>query len=138
MLYLRPLKVGDVAQSVEQRTENPCVGGSIPSITTSNPIASALGIFFCPSFLCKVYNFFLLKSVPLTHFSIHFFNKFISPHFKSRIFQVVGIIFSKKSQMIFLPVMLFAIFGTGYRFVFIRKLAIIVNRYLHNRPSSGF
>ena len=27
--------VGDVAQSVEQRTENPCVGGSIPSITTS-------------------------------------------------------------------------------------------------------
>ena len=26
---------GDVAQLVEQRTENPCVGGSIPSITTS-------------------------------------------------------------------------------------------------------
>ena len=25
---------GDVAQLVEQRTENPCVGGSIPSITT--------------------------------------------------------------------------------------------------------
>jgi hypothetical protein len=31
-------EVGDVAQSVEQRTENPCVGGSIPSITTErNP-----------------------------------------------------------------------------------------------------
>jgi hypothetical protein len=27
---------GDVAQLVEQRTENPCVGGSIPSVTTSN------------------------------------------------------------------------------------------------------
>ena len=27
-------KRGDVAQLVEQRTENPCVGGSIPSITT--------------------------------------------------------------------------------------------------------
>ncbi len=27
---------GDVAQSVEQRTENPCVGGSIPSITTTS------------------------------------------------------------------------------------------------------
>jgi hypothetical protein len=27
-------KQGDVAQLVEQRTENPCVGGSIPSITT--------------------------------------------------------------------------------------------------------
>jgi hypothetical protein len=30
--------VGDVAQSVEQRTENPCVGGSIPSVTTVRKI----------------------------------------------------------------------------------------------------
>jgi hypothetical protein len=29
--------LGDVAQLVEQRTENPCVGGSIPSITTKEP-----------------------------------------------------------------------------------------------------
>ena len=29
---------GDVAQLVEQRTENPCVGGSIPSITTENKL----------------------------------------------------------------------------------------------------
>ena len=28
-------RLGDVAQLVEQRTENPCVGGSIPSITTT-------------------------------------------------------------------------------------------------------
>lgn len=28
-------RFGDVAQLVEQRTENPCVGGSIPSITTT-------------------------------------------------------------------------------------------------------
>ena len=28
--------LGDVAQLVEQRTENPCVGGSIPSVTTKN------------------------------------------------------------------------------------------------------
>ena len=27
---------GQVAQSVEQRTENPCVGGSIPSLPTLN------------------------------------------------------------------------------------------------------
>ena len=27
-------KNGGVAQLVEQRTENPCVGGSIPSLTT--------------------------------------------------------------------------------------------------------
>jgi hypothetical protein len=26
---------GQIAQSVEQRTENPCVGGSIPSLPTS-------------------------------------------------------------------------------------------------------
>jgi hypothetical protein len=32
---------GDVAQSVEQRTENPCVGGSIPSITTKKGEANA-------------------------------------------------------------------------------------------------
>jgi len=25
---------GQIAQSVEQRTENPCVGGSIPSLPT--------------------------------------------------------------------------------------------------------
>gem|GEM_PF-1568421 len=32
--HFRERYCGDVAQSVEQRTENPCVGGSIPSITT--------------------------------------------------------------------------------------------------------
>ena len=32
---------GDVAQLVEQRTENPCVGGSIPSITTLKASAEA-------------------------------------------------------------------------------------------------
>jgi hypothetical protein len=39
---------GQVAQSVEQRTENPCVGGSIPPLAThitkaySNPAASLI------------------------------------------------------------------------------------------------
>ena len=33
-LPLHSKNEGDVAQLVEQRTENPCVGGSIPSITT--------------------------------------------------------------------------------------------------------
>jgi hypothetical protein len=32
--FKRFRRYGDVAQLVEQRTENPCVGGSIPSITT--------------------------------------------------------------------------------------------------------
>ena len=39
---------GDVAQLVEQRTENPCVGGSIPSVTTCWRlfVLSSLFIFF--------------------------------------------------------------------------------------------
>ncbi len=38
---------GDVAQLVEQRTENPCVGGSIPSITTlEKPPAEAFFLSF--------------------------------------------------------------------------------------------
>jgi hypothetical protein len=32
---------GAVAQSVEQRTENPCVGGSIPPHTTKRPSRDA-------------------------------------------------------------------------------------------------
>ena len=35
---------GSVAQSVEQRTENPCVGGSIPPGATSNPFRND-GVF---------------------------------------------------------------------------------------------
>ena len=35
-LYLQPLWRGTLAQLVEQRTENPCVPGSIPGGTTSN------------------------------------------------------------------------------------------------------
>ena len=35
-LALRPLfEIGALAQSVEQRTENPCVAGSIPAGTTT-------------------------------------------------------------------------------------------------------
>ena len=36
-LYLQPFTDGAVAQSVEQRTENPCVAGSIPAHTTKKP-----------------------------------------------------------------------------------------------------
>ena len=33
-LHLQPQRVGIIAQLVEQRTENPCVAGSIPADTT--------------------------------------------------------------------------------------------------------
>tara|TARA_B100000925_G_scaffold54101_1_gene35318 strand:- start:305 stop:424 length:120 start_codon:yes stop_codon:yes gene_type:complete len=35
LLTFSGIFVGSVAQLVEQRTENPCVGGSIPSRATS-------------------------------------------------------------------------------------------------------
>ena len=41
--------IGDVAQLVEQRIENPCVGGSIPSITTQKPFGLPKG-FFMPDY----------------------------------------------------------------------------------------
>ena len=34
-VYLKLTSQGQVAQSVEQRTENPCVGGSIPPLATN-------------------------------------------------------------------------------------------------------
>ena len=36
-LYLQPHYKGTLAQLVEQRTENPCVPGSIPGGTTIKP-----------------------------------------------------------------------------------------------------
>ena len=41
--------IGDVAQLVEQRIENPCVGGSIPSITTTRSLLDSWEAFFIPT-----------------------------------------------------------------------------------------
>ena len=41
---LRDERFGAVAQLVEQRTENPCVGGSIPPHTTKR---RAIALLFC-------------------------------------------------------------------------------------------
>ena len=43
-------KIGVIAQLVEQRTENPCVPGSIPGDTTENPSQNALRGVFVYSF----------------------------------------------------------------------------------------
>ena len=40
---LRCAPYGQVAQSVEQRIENPCVGGSIPPLATTPLVLSAVG-----------------------------------------------------------------------------------------------
>ncbi len=45
-IFAPTIEDGDVAQLVEQRTENPCVGGSIPSITTEPPIVMLISMGF--------------------------------------------------------------------------------------------
>ena len=56
IIHLHSLN-GEVAQSVEQKTENLCVGGSIPSLTTQGkkPFRFLKGffIFVCPIYLVK-------------------------------------------------------------------------------------
>ena len=48
-IFALPKRKGAVAQLVEQRTENPCVGGSIPSITTKKNASLSRGIFYFPN-----------------------------------------------------------------------------------------
>ena len=45
-IYLQPLWRGTLAQLVEQRTENPCVPGSIPGGTTKKSRNLGLRDFF--------------------------------------------------------------------------------------------
>ena len=57
-IYLQPLWRGTLAQLVEQRTENPCVPGSIPGGTTlkiRNTVANQLVTDFL--FLNKKFHF---------------------------------------------------------------------------------
>ena len=57
-------KNGAVAQSVEQRTENPCVAGSIPAHTTSKASEKSGAFLF--------YRFFSrYLSEPLIYLSFH-------------------------------------------------------------------
>ena len=51
MLNLHPTTAGTLAQLVEQRTENPCVPGSIPGGTTQKNQYKRTGFFY--SFFSK-------------------------------------------------------------------------------------
>ena len=61
-LYLQPLTRGTLAQLVEQRTENPCVPGSIPGGTTLKPDL-LIGFFVLKSLLFHIYHSVNSKSV---------------------------------------------------------------------------
>ena len=50
LIFAAPKRDGAVAQSVEQRTENPCVGGSIPPHTTESLVVELPGFFVYPGF----------------------------------------------------------------------------------------
>jgi hypothetical protein len=52
MLRDATVSKGQVAQSVEQRTENPCVGGSIPPLAT-NKLRSYKLTLITPFFLFR-------------------------------------------------------------------------------------
>ena len=47
---------GTLAQLVEQRTENPCVPGSIPGGTTKSPFLCWRGLFCLNRFKNKILN----------------------------------------------------------------------------------
>ena len=59
---MQPQRVGAIAQLVEQRTENPCVAGSIPADTTSKKayFRKKMGFFydfkpyFRPTLQCRI------------------------------------------------------------------------------------
>src|SRR5262245_8172349 len=66
---------GQVAQLVEQRTENPCVGGSIPSLAINffSKLQAALTLPFL--FVPTLLSFFLLRAsrwVPFVMAAFHF------------------------------------------------------------------
>ena len=58
-LYLQPLlkATGALAQLVEQRTENPCVPGSIPGGTTFKNPLQLKRVFLFPQFVIKNLKF---------------------------------------------------------------------------------
>lgn len=69
-LYLQPLNkaIGALAQLVEQRTENPCVPGSIPGgTTTKNPDKRPGFLVFTAILMHTHYLLSLLTSNHLSH-----------------------------------------------------------------------
>jgi hypothetical protein len=52
---------GEIAQLVEHRTENPCVGGSSPPFTTKNPLYATYEGFFIDG-ICKWGTFYKISS----------------------------------------------------------------------------
>ena len=67
MLNLHPLTAGTLAQLVEQRTENPCVPGSIPGGTTINPLRNYWVFYFFVKSNYLEFNYRLIKKITLSY-----------------------------------------------------------------------
>ncbi len=67
MLNLHPLTAGTLAQLVEQRTENPCVPGSIPGGTTINPLRNYWVFYFFVKSNYLEFNYRLIKKITLNY-----------------------------------------------------------------------
>ncbi len=60
---------GAIAQSVEQRTENPCVPGSNPGGTTSRSLSEMRGFFGFMAFLLKLpWLFIYLQQISIVFY----------------------------------------------------------------------
>ncbi len=62
-------RVGTLAQLVEQRTENPCVTGSIPVGTTRREETES-SVFFPPFFLPKPLSVAQIRATTLFNFGV--------------------------------------------------------------------
>ena len=67
MLNLHPSTAGTLAQLVEQRTENPCVPGSIPGGTTINPLRNYWVFYFFVKSNYLEFNYRLIKKITLSY-----------------------------------------------------------------------
>ena len=68
-------RAGDVAQLVEQRTENPCVVGSIPIITTETLTLTGEGFLFYPSSSASHAGIlYFVSGIKFTHAPLHFYS----------------------------------------------------------------
>ncbi len=67
MLNLHPPTAGTLAQLVEQRTENPCVPGSIPGGTTINPLRNYWVFYFFTKSNYLEFNYRLIKKITLNY-----------------------------------------------------------------------
>ena len=67
MLNLHEQTAGTLAQLVEQRTENPCVPGSIPGGTTINPLRNYWVFYFFVKSNYLEFNYRLIKKITLNY-----------------------------------------------------------------------